>query len=155
MHKKFYASGFLFHTLSNQILLQQHTASDTISPWSFIGGISDGILEPESVFKAALYANLGLTLDVVYPVYTYGVETAQIPQHIFYGELDQAQEFSPHQGFTFSWFTFKQILSLDASEQVKHDIIIGQRVIDAAVRKSLGLQHIYIPRSEADRRPTL
>lgn len=155
MHKDFYASGFLFHSLSNQILLQQHTAADAVSPWSLIGGHSEGKQDPEVVFKDALVTCLGLCPDVVYPVYTYGNETGEKPQHIFYGELPDLQEIPPCHGLTFCWFTFKQVISLDASEQAKHDIIIGQRVIDAAVRKRLGQQHIYIPKSQQDSRPTL
>jgi hypothetical protein len=155
MHKDFYASGFLFHALSNQILLQQHTSSSVVSPWSLIGNFSEGKPDPESVFKETVKTFLGLTLDVVYPVYSYEVETSKNPQHIFYGELPDVQNFSPHKELVFSWFTFKQVISLNTSDQVKHDVIIGQRVIDAAVRQRLGQQHIYIPRSEVERRPTL
>lgn len=156
MHKDFYANGFLFHSLSNQVLLQQpESPPDVVVPWSLLGGLVTDTIDPETAFKNTIKTMLGLTLDVVYPVYTYGVEAGETAHHIFYGELDQTAQFAPKQGMTFSWFTFKQVISLNTSEQVKHDIVIGQRVIDAAVRQKLGQQHVYVPRSETERRPTL
>jgi hypothetical protein len=42
----------------------------------------------------------------------------------------------------FAWFSFKQIQKLRIPDQIKQDIIVGQRVIDSATRKSLGQQTI-------------
>jgi ADP-ribose pyrophosphatase YjhB (NUDIX family) len=140
VHKDFYASGFLYHPRTQQILLQQDKVNND-NKWSLFGGdftheedIKDAViriisshlnfqLKPKSVFSIYDYVNKGKTT------------------YIFYAHITKLEKFS-HESKLFSWFTFKQIRKLGLSEQAKQDIIIGQRVIDSSIRKGLGLQTI-------------
>lgn len=141
MHKDFYASGFIYHPPSGQILLQQQkTASKTPSIWSLIGGECLDKNCGKATFREILNKLLDLKLNLkeIYPIYSYSSRGNYKKQHILFAQIKTKKNFSPKKTFVFSWFTLKQILKLPLTEQAKHDIIIGQRVIDAIYRKSLG-----------------
>ncbi|MBU4017288.1 hypothetical protein KKF69_07505, partial [Patescibacteria group bacterium] len=78
----------------------------------------------------------------VLPVYSYLNENSDEFQYIVYSQLGELRNFSSKNGQTFGWFTFKEVLKLKVTEQTKHDIVVGQRVIEAAMRKSLG-EHTF------------
>lgn len=141
MHKDFYASGFIYHPLSGQILLQQQkAASKTPSPWSLIGKECSDKNCGKDTFRQVLNRLLGLKINLkeIYPIYSYSSRGNYKKQHILFAQIKAKKNFSPKNNCIFSWFTLKQILKLPLTEQTKHDIIIGQRVIDAISRKSLG-----------------
>ena len=140
MLKNIYASGFLFHPASQQILLQQAVSSlPTLSPWSLLNGFYTQDENPDSVFKNAVSDLLGVQVHIAYPVYSYFNENTGMSQFIFYSELPRIQDFVTQEGLTFSWFSFKNVLKLNTSEQTKHDIVVGKRVIEASERRRLGL----------------
>jgi hypothetical protein len=139
MHKTFYASGFLYHSSSQQILLQQHTySSSSLSLWSLFGESYTEKEEAQSVFKKTIDDLLGIPLDIVYPVYSYFNESAKANQVIFYSEVESLQQFPAKNGRIFEWFSFKTVLKLPTTKQTKHDIVVGQRVINAALRRERG-----------------
>lgn len=141
MHKHFYASGFLYHPPTRQILLQQQNfPPNTSYLWSLFGGTRLDKEEAEATFQRIIRKLLGvkLNLSAIYPVYSYPSKGIYKNHHIVYAEVKEIQNFSPRRRLVFSWFTFKQILKLPLAEQTKHDITIGQRVIDALARKRLG-----------------
>lgn len=138
MHKNFYASGFLYNPYSQQILLQQQALSTTLfSPWLF-GGFYKEKEAPEIIFKNIIFDLLDIRIDAVYPVYSYFNENTSTNQIIVYSELKVFQNFSSKNGIAFVWFSFKDVAKLHIAEQIKHDIVVGQRVIDAALRKQRG-----------------
>lgn len=140
MHKDFYAGGFLFNPYSEQILLQQNYSDSGIpSPWLLFGEICVEQYNPEDVFKNIIYKLLDIKIDMVYPVYSYIKESVDRNQNIVYSEIKKMQDFPSKNGVRFGWFTFKEVMKLQAAEQTKHDIVVGQRVIEAATRKRLGL----------------
>jgi len=141
MHKKFYASGFLYHLPTQQILLQQDTTSENFSnQWFLFGGRYTEKELPEDVFKKIIANLLQIRIDLVHAVYSY--ETDDASQHIVYSEIDELIEFSSQNGLLFNWFPFKNMHKMQISEQTKHDIIVGQRVIEASGRKSRG-EHTF------------
>lgn len=143
MHKNFYASGFLYHPQSQQILLQQNNSiANMSSPWLLFGGSYLEEEGPEGLFKDVIFKLLDIEIGVVHTVYSYLNESNDAFQHIVYSQLNEFQNFSSKNNLTFGWFTFKEVLKLKISEQTKHDIVVGQRVIEAAVRKSLG-EHTF------------
>lgn len=140
MHKNFYAGGFLFHPLSKQILLQQKKAgSNTLLRWLLFGGVSVNQNAPEEIFKDIIFKLLDIKIENVSLVYSYKKENIDLNQHIVYSEIDDLKDFPSKNGRSFAWFTFKEAQKLPASEQTKHDIVVGQRVIEAETRKRLGL----------------
>lgn len=140
MRKKFYASGFLYHLPSQQILLQQQTPTlpAIASPWFLFNNSYSEREEPNEIFKNIIFDLLHIKIDNIHPVYSYVNDNTNTYQTIIYSELQEFQDFSPKNGLTFCWFSFKDVLKLYASEQIKHDIVVGQRVIDAKRRKSEG-----------------
>jgi len=141
MHKKFYAGGFIFHPDSEQILLQQVTSdSQTSSPWSLFGTSFSDPEKSEEAFKDIISQTLGLKLETVFPVYASVKDPTYDARYILFAEVDKLTEFPPKANLTFGWFSFKAILKLQISAQEKHDIVVGQRVIAAATRKSNGEQ---------------
>lgn len=139
MHKNFYASGFLYHLPSKQILLQQNNSISSMPPsWLLFGGLYSKNEDPESFFKDVIFKELSIRVKDVHSIYSYVVEDIHQYHSIVYSNLGRLQKFSPKNNLTFAWFSFKDIPKLKIAEQTKHDIIVGQRVIEAARRKSQG-----------------
>jgi hypothetical protein len=144
MHKDFYASGFLYNPLSQQILLQQQTAADENSPWGLLESeVTNGSCGEET-FRNLIskHLNIKISLRKIFYIYTRYADGADKHHSIYYAEVKRAPKSFSSNKSKFSWFTFKQIHKLTLSEQTKHDIMVGQRVIDSAIRKSLGQQTI-------------
>lgn len=150
MHKKFYASGFIYHPSTHQILLQQNNiiplhseaSPPTSTTWSLIGVPYQENEKPETSFKNIIFELLSIKVGTIIPIYSYSDENTGEVQYIVYTRLNKFQNFSPKKGLTFAWFSFKDVLKLKITEQAKHDIIVGLRVIEAAKRKSLG-EHTF------------
>ena len=143
MNKDFYASGFLYHPSTRQILLQQQKQTNDTSPvWSLFGGIGKSRENPQTTFQRVIHKLLDvkLKLNTIEPIYVYFYKDMDKNHSIVYAETVKTKNFSSKKGLTFSWFTFKQILKLRLDEQTKHDIVVAQRVIDSKVRKGLGLR---------------
>jgi hypothetical protein len=85
---------------------------------------------------------LEIEINVVHPIYSYFNADKEKNQFIGYSTIKTRQQFSPKNGLTFAWFSFKDVLKLQTSKQMKHDIVVGQRVIEAATRKRLG-EHTF------------
>lgn len=139
MHKAFYASGFLFHPPTQQILLQQQLNTSP-ALWSLLGGIYLVEESAEKAFQRIVLKLLKHRLPVtsIYPIYTYDREDAEKNKAILYADIDKQIEFRPTKELAFGWFTRKQIMKLPLDPQTKQDIIVGHRVIDAKTRKILG-----------------
>lgn len=143
MHKTFYASGFFYHPPTRQILLQQQKGALDTSPfWSMFGGIGKSFENPQITFQRIIHKllDIKLRLSIIEPVYVYFNKDIDKNHYIVYAETVKTKNFSSKNGVIFSWFTFRQILKLQLDEQTRHDITVGIRVIDAKVRKGLGLR---------------
>ena len=141
MHKDFYASGFLYHLPSRQILLQQQSTLGTSSLWSLFGKHALYKESVEATFQRVIYEllHVKLPLTTIYPVYTYFYNDIHKEKAVVYAEVDDTKLFSSLGTIKCAWFTLKQVQKLDLSEQTRQDITVGQRVINARMRKSLGL----------------
>lgn len=145
MQKRFFASGFLYHPKTEQILLHQLTppSTTTSSPhWSMFGGLSQKGESAQETFARVMYEliNVRLYASHIYPVYDYFFHAANTIHYIFYAEVKNMPIFPLGSDNILSWFTFKQTTKLAVREQTKHDIIISERVINAQARdKELAL----------------
>lgn len=140
MHKIFCASGFIYHLPSQQILLQQ--PQHTNSPWVLFEKEHTEDQQPEEIFKENLLQLLNIKINNVYPIYAYFSEITNKNYSLLYTPVTISQGFPAKNCFTFRWFSFKDVLKIQATEQTKHDIIVGQRVIEAAGRKERG-EHTF------------
>jgi len=140
MHKNFYASGFLYHPKTAQILLQQQNSANTEGVWSLFGGENLKNETSEQSFGRIIYKTLRLKIkpNNIFPVYTYFDTKKDKDNFICYAKLTKLEKFQNTKKFSFSWFTFKQIQKLNLPAQIKQDIIVGQRVIQSSIRKGLG-----------------
>ncbi len=131
MHKSFYASGFFYHSASQQILLQQQTHGDEIKFVLFRGKSQSGN-DPQSVFKQCVEEALGKSIDAssIRPVYDYVHEKFGM-HFIFYIEVAEVlpQKFADKQRA--QWISLSKLTKHNMSEQTRHDIIVGERVIRA------------------------
>lgn len=135
MHKVFYASGFLFHLPTQQILLQLNGSSVY---WSLFGGEKKNSHNPKAVFQSVVYEHLHIKLlqQAIHSVYDYMHPLLGKNHFIFYAEIAQARsKFKLKKDHSVKWFTFRQLYKLPLTEQTKHDITIGQRVVDALARE--------------------
>jgi len=141
MHKSFYASGFIFHRPSQQILLQQRqSASSMTSSWTLFEKEHSENKQPEDVFKNTISKLLNIKLDNIEQIYSYDQKDKNYT--LLYTTVKTLEEFPPKNEYIFRWFSFKEVLKIKASEQTKHDIVVGQRVIEALKRKEAG-EHTF------------
>ena len=135
MHKKFYASGFLYSPTTEQILLQQHKSSAPL--WSLFGGKNNNAEDPIQTFHRTAFKELKIkiTPSAIHPVYDYFSKKLNDHCYIFYAQVgNKEKKIHTRPGFVTEWFTFKQIYKLPIEEQTRQDIMVAKRVIDLAVR---------------------
>lgn len=137
MHKNFYASGFLYHPNSQQILLQQF---DSSSSWSFFGQYGNSNEEPIRIFQQAISQDLSIKLPLksLYPVYDYF--NAEIGKNffVFYAQVHfQKKRYGEKENSSLQWFTFKQTTKLSFPTQIRQDIVVAERVIKAKQRDEM------------------
>lgn len=132
MHKVFYASGFIYHSPSRQILLQQFQNGEDLKLTLFRGKSRKGE-DPLAVFRRCIHETLGVNLDnaSIMPIYDYIHDT--LGDHfIFYVEVSDTVLPSQYSNDNVAWFSLTKLSKLNIAEQTKHDIIVGERVIRAA-----------------------
>ena len=138
MHNDFYASGFLFHYPTQQILLQKTiTAQDQQSQWTLFVGKKEKEEKSSDTFHRVIVEQLKLNLPnaSIFSVYDYIHEKTGHLHFVHYGQIDKLREFVIP-GALFSWFTFKQITKLPMSQLTRQDITVGQRVINLVIRNA-------------------
>ena len=133
MHKHIYASGFLYSSVSEKILLHNTSSSANISFNLFSKKCSESA-DIKLAFQKIIYEEIGITIPIslITHVYDYHHEETHVNQSIFYSnisELDSEDKFKI--SGTTEWFTSKQLTKLKLPKQISHDIMIGQRVIRA------------------------
>jgi len=136
VHKPFYASGFLYHSPSQQILLQQTTADSTSALTLFRAKSRKGET-PQAVFQRSISETLGITLkeNSILPVYDY-IHATLGEQYIFYVKITGSIESLLLKDKLSQWFLLAKLGKQNLTEQTKHDIIIAERVIrDTEERK--------------------
>lgn len=139
MHKSFYASGFLYHQKSQQILLQQQNSADETSSWSLFGKPSIKDKTGEEIIKDIFEEfDLKLSLKNINLIYTYFSKEKNKEHNVYYAEVKKLHKFSPSKKTELAWFSFKQIQKMNLSDQAKHDIMVGLRVIQSSIRRTLG-----------------
>lgn len=144
MLKGFYVSGFLYHEPTNQILLQQESQSPT-SMWSlFESDECANDMNPSVAFARVIQESLQLTLVIkkIQEVYTYLNEDVNKNYSISYAQVKSLKTALSQNGKIFQWFSPREIQKVHLSPQARHDVTVGQRVIDAKFRKKTG-QHTF------------
>lgn len=129
MHKTFYASGFLYHSPTQQILLQQKN-SNTDGELILFSGKSRQGKNPRLIFKKTIEEALDTSIpeSSIYPVYDYA--HAQLGEHyIFFAEITDIKNKSFMAKNKSGWLQISKVSKLNMSDQTHHDIIIGERVI--------------------------
>lgn len=134
MHNDIYASGFLYHPSTQQILLHQPQKSPSV--WHMLGGKGHKAEDSKKAFQRVIYKLLAIEVDLkhIFPVYDYFHAPINKTHHVFYAQLTSMPRLNAIQKTTFSWFTFKQTLKLAFTEQTKQDMVVSERVIKAEIR---------------------
>lgn len=136
MQKAFFASGFLYHSSSQQILLQQFTNGDTVT-LSLFRGKSRNDTEPLVVFQRCIEETLGVKIksSAIKPVYDY-VHRNLGEHFIFFVEIGDTAAKSYASKSKTAWVSLAKLAKANMSEQTRHDIIIGERVIRSLLASS-------------------
>jgi len=144
VHKTFYASGFLYHSDSAKILLQQTKTSDSEALWALLECEGKGSEAKGENFKQLVQKLLKTKLSPkqVHVIYDYYHPGLGKKYYVSYAEIDTFKEFPPVGKTIFAWFTQKEISKLKISKLTKQDIIVGQRVINSQIRRDAGEQTI-------------
>jgi hypothetical protein len=131
VQKPFYASGFLYHSSSGQILLQQFGSGNNTKLVFFRGRSHNGTT-PQLVFQHSVEKALGTTIPAssIRPVYDY-VHDKQGEQFVFYVEVGEIVPKTYKSKNRTEWLMLAKIDKYAMSEQTRHDIMIGGRVIRA------------------------
>ncbi|HEX8966006.1 MAG TPA: hypothetical protein VF820_06265 [Patescibacteria group bacterium] len=137
MHKRFYASGFIYHLPSQLILLQQPQSID--APWVLFEKEYEETKQPEDIFQNVISKSLNIKVKNIHKIYSY-TEGNLKNYSLFYATVNKLEDFPPKNGYIFRWFTFKEILKIRTTDQTKHNIVVGQRVIESTERKERGEQ---------------
>jgi hypothetical protein len=129
VHKPFYASGFLYHSPTQQILLQQFKNGNAVNLVLFRGSSRNGET-PQAVFQQCVEKALGAKIDAsqIHPVYDY-VHEQLGEQFVFYVEVVDATPKEYKSKNKTEWLPFTKVPKRSMSEQTHHDIVVGERVI--------------------------
>lgn len=132
MHTRYTISGSLYHLPTQQILLNTSKQENDQIVWTIVEG--KGVKsDAQSAFKELIKDRYGIELhdQDIYSVYDYVDKISNLTHYVFYGLVNNIESIKGKDNFGFSWFTFKKAYKLKFKEQVHHDIIITQRVINA------------------------
>ena len=129
MHKSFYASGFLYHLHSRQILLRKQHSGNEVSHVLFRGKCHKN-QDPQLVFQRSLEKTLGVAISAatIRPVYDYIHE--DLGEHfIFYVEITDVTLPNYISMYQIGWLPLSKLAKYLMNEQTRHDLLIGERVI--------------------------
>ncbi|OGH10808.1 MAG: hypothetical protein A3B38_03850 [Candidatus Levybacteria bacterium RIFCSPLOWO2_01_FULL_36_13] len=144
MHNDIYASGFLYHPKTAQILLQQQNPANENSAWTLFGVNTFKNKTAEESLKDFFLKELNIKLNLknINIVYNYFSKELNKDNNVYYVEVKSLHKIPESKKINCAWFTFKKIQKMNLTAQAKHDIVVGQRVIDSSIRRSLGQQTI-------------
>lgn len=134
VHNSYYASGFLFHSPSQQILLLQ-SVLDSDTPWSIIRVPHTSSDDPLRAFTSHTSRLLNVAQLNVRPVYSYVDKKSQIQHSIFFADVVTCQNYPETTEYRYRWFELKDLRKLRISDSIRHDIVVGTRVIAAGERE--------------------
>jgi len=132
----FFAHGIIFKPDTEQVLLYK-AASDVNGSWSLVGGLGQDDESPEKAFQRAAQevVQLRLAASDIVPVYDYFHTSLDRHQHVYVVYTRSDKPLAARKGYVIAWFSFKEITKLGLDPQIKQDIIVSQRVINAKVRE--------------------
>ncbi len=136
VHTSFYASGFLYHSPSQQILLQQlNSGNDT--KLVLFSDASNESCDPKIVFQQCVEKALGVTVSSssIHGVYDY-IHDRLGKHFIFYVEVADIPPAAYSSKNKTAWFLLSKLSKCNMSEQTRHDIMIGERVIRSHMESS-------------------
>ena len=137
MHNSNYASGFLYHPSTEKILLQLTPENRDASLWSLFSD-RQTVEDQADFFQKIIFDQLRILLQLtaIVPIYDYMRPARRETHFIYYAEVERDDmKLRPKRGCTVRWFTQKEIMKLSLPPQVRHDIMIGTRVIRSIVDK--------------------
>jgi hypothetical protein len=130
VHKPFYASGFLYHSPTQKILLQHLSNNNDDTKLVFFREKSQNGNNPQTVFKQCVENALGIPISEssIHPVYDYVHD--KLGEHfIFYVEVTDEIPATYSSKNKTEWLTISKLSKCNMSEQTRHDIVVGERVI--------------------------
>lgn len=137
VHKRYIVSGFLYHLSTQQVLLNQmkngHNGEKSL--WTIPMGYGDKE-DPTLVFRDLVKKTYKIELpeDSISSVYNYIDKESGLEHFVCYGIIPDTSKIPANDDMVFLWSNFKKVYKLNFLPQIKHDITIAQRVINASPR---------------------
>ncbi|MBI4064911.1 hypothetical protein HY409_00880 [Candidatus Gottesmanbacteria bacterium] len=102
------------------------------------GGLNKNGENAQDVFTRIIFKLMKLQLSRkhIYPVYDYYFHARNKIHYVFYAKVKDMHACPIFPSDTVSWFTFKQTAKLTFDDQTKQDVVVSERVINAAARES-------------------
>lgn len=135
MHKDIYASGFLYHLSTQQILLQQINKPDG-AYLSFFSGKGRKGEDAADIFRRVIHEMLEIDIarDCIHQIYDMPRDHGN-NHFIQYAEVvDIALSPALQSRGSVGWFDLKKLSKINLAEEIRQDIVVGQRVINAVQR---------------------
>jgi hypothetical protein len=142
VQKPYYTSGFLYHSASQKILLQQLNSDQDSKLVMFCEKSISGT-DPQTVFKECVEKILGtaISLSSIHPVYDYIHD--KLGEHfIFYVEITDVEPKQYLSENKTTWLPLAKLSKQNMSEQTRHDIIVSERVIRALAESAQAPQNV-------------
>ena len=135
MHKVFYASGFLYNSTSQKILLQLGNDQEDAQLSLFTGKCqkeddAPGVLQ--RIFEETLQVKI--PRDKIHPIYDYAHHDHEVDHFICYAEVGDSVMKKLGENKAVKWIPLEKLHKLKITPQTKQDITVGQRVINLAER---------------------
>src|SRR5665811_415233 len=111
MHKDFYASGFLYHSRTQQILLQKQKQTDPNSNWSlpYVKSLKNETEKEAFKRLIAVLFCLDIELKSIFPVYDYYHQELKKNNYISYVKVKKTEAYDCKNYF-YKWFSLREIL---------------------------------------------
>lgn len=137
MHKMFYASGFLYNSQTQQILLQLVDTTSEDSQLTLFSGKGDKKQDAIALFQQIIKAQFHITIPLkdIHPVYDYENKDLAGMQFVCYAEINEAVMKKLEKSTVTKLLPLKKLPKLKVTEQVRQDITVGQRVINLIERE--------------------
>jgi len=134
VHTSFYASGFLYHSPSRQILLQQLNKGNDQRLVLFRAKSQKG-KTPQTIFQDCIEKALDITIATTSIHLVYDYIHDNLGEHfIYFAEIADKTPPTYPSGNKTDWVSLSKLSKYPMSEQTRHDIIIGERVIQSLMK---------------------
>lgn len=124
---KFFAGGFLYNPVTQEVLLHLRDGNTKINPhkWGVFGGTSEGVESPEECCVREWNEELGIKVEPakLIPLTAYLNTEHNTWRYVFYMESSlKKQQMTLGEGADFDWISMKTVFGRDLTNSTRKDL---------------------------------